>query len=201
MNLHSLLNRVCRRRRQLWLVFSLAAAPGFAADKAGDLAADSSNRAPQARILSPHIKAAIRASLPNYAPTSSLGTPAPESADPENIVFLDTMTVTDQRPLAATDWDMLSDYGRADYLKKRYKGATVPGAALTEAAPNYAMLMHREEVRLRRLKELEDITMDSRLAKDPEGTKRLKMEIQGAQFRRNDPLTEAMDKSYNNNRR
>ncbi len=201
MKLLSFKNRDGELWRQLGLVFLLTAAPGFAANKAGEPVADGSTRAPKPSILSPALKAVIRASLPNYAPPASLDTKAPEAADTANVVFLVPMIVTDQRLPAATDWDMLSDYGRADYLKQHYKGATVPGAELTESAPNYAMLMHREDVRLQRLKELDDITIDSRLAKDPEGTKKLKSEIQRAQFRRNDPLTEAMDKSYNNNRR
>ena len=201
MKLLSFKNRDGGLWRPRWLVFPLTAALGFAADKAAEPVADGSTRASRVRMLSSTIKAAIRASLPDYAPPSLQAAKAPESSDTANIVFLDPMIVTDQRPLAATDWEMLSGHGREEYLKKRYKGATVPGAALTESAPNYAMLMHWEDVRLQRLKDLEDITIDSRLAQDPEGTKNLKSEVQRAQFRHNDPLTDAMDKSYNNNRR
>lgn len=187
--------------RTRWLVLPLTAVMGLAADKAADPVADGSIRAPRPRILSPAIKAAIRASLPNYAPPATPDAQAPGASDSANVVFLVPMIVTDQRPPAATDWDMLSDFGRAEYLRKRYPGATVPGTALTESAPNYASLMHREEVRLQRLKELDDIAVDSRLTRDPGRTDIIKKEIQRARFRHNDPLTDAMDKSYNNNRR
>jgi hypothetical protein len=201
MNLPSLIDRDGALRWQLWRVLPLTAVLGLAAGPAGEPAADGSTRAPKVRILSPHLKAAISSSLPNYAPPTSPDANAPVAVDTANVVVLDPMIVTDERPLVAAEWDMLTNLGRADYLKKRYKGATVPGDALTESTPNYATLMHREEVRLQRLKELDDITMDLRLAKDPAVTRKLKREIQRAQFRRSDSLTESMDKSHNNNRR
>ncbi|MBK8857208.1 MAG: hypothetical protein IPN11_05815 [Opitutaceae bacterium] len=150
--------------------------------------------------MSSHISTAIRTFLPAYTPPPPV-TNTNEVADTAGVIFLDPLTVTDERPQSGTAWEMLTDKGRADYLKKQYPGATVPGDALTESVPNYGTLMHRDAVRLQNLKELNAIADISRIAGDPAAEKKLRKEIQRSLIRRSDWKTESMDKSYNNNRR
>lgn len=186
--------------RKLLTTLFLTATLGFAAGDADGPVAGDTKRAAKTGQVSSHISTAIRAFLPAYSPPPPV-TNTNEVADTAGVIFLDPLTVTDERPQSGTAWEMLTAKGRADYLKKQYPGATVPGDALTESVPNYGTLMHRDAVRLQNLKELNAIADISRIAGDPAAEKKLRKEIQRSLIRRSDWKTESMDKSYNNNRR
>lgn len=147
-------------------------------------------------MLSTRIATAIRASLPNYDPPPKTESIAPDPTDTASIIFMDPMVITDKR-LSATPWDMLSAAGKADYLKKRYRGATMRGDPLTQSTFNFALMMQHEEVRLQSLKKLDELVEITRLKDDPMENKKLQKEMTRARMRPNDSLTEAMDKSFN----
>jgi len=188
------LGRICL------LIFSLTANSGFAADNADGPVAGEARQVAKTGQSSSHISTAIRAFLPAYAPPPPVAN-SNEVSDTTGVIFLDPLTVTDERPQSGTAWEMLTDKGRADYLKKQYPGATVPGDPLTESVPNYGTLMHRDAVRLQNLKELNAIADISRIAGDVAAEKKLRKEIQRSLIRRSDWKTESLDKSYNNHRR
>jgi len=152
------------------------------------------------RHLHAHVTASIRASLPAYTPPPP-GTKTPITDDIASVVLLDPMTVSDKRPPSATEWEMLSESGRAELLKKKYRGSTPPGDALNRNVPNYALLRFRDDKRLQDLKGMNDLAEIARLTGDLTGAKRLKKEMRRVLIRQNDWLTESMDRSYNNNRR
>lgn len=168
---------------------------------AADAATDGeAKRAGNTSRSSSHISTVIRSFLPAYNPAPPAARTS-EPVDTAGVILLDPMTVIDARPQSGTAWEMLTEKGRADYLKKQYPGATVPGDALTESVPNYGTLMHRDAVRLQNLKDMNAIADISRATGDPAAEKRLRKEIQRTLIRRSDWKTESMDKSYNNNRR
>lgn len=147
-------------------------------------------------MLSTRLATAIRASLPNYDPPPEVEVVEPDPTDTATIIFMDPVVVTDD-PLSATPWEMLSDAGKADYLKKRYRGANGLGDPLSPSTHNFALKMQQEEVRLQRLKQLDELIQITRLKEDPMEDKKLEKELTKARMRQNDPLTEAMDKAYN----
>lgn len=180
--------------------FILTATLGFSAGNDDGPVAGDTKRAAKTGQPSSHISSTIRAFLPAYAPPPPVAN-TNEVSDTTGVIFLDPLTVTNERPQSGTAWEMLTAKGRADYLKKQYPGATVPGDPLTESIPNYGTLMHRDAVRLQNLKELNAIADISRLAGDAVAEKKIRKEIQRTLIRRSDWKTESMDKSYNNNRR
>jgi len=178
------------------LVLLLTAPMGLDADGGESNGTDGRSGDSRRGLVSPRIAAAIRSSLPDYEPP-----PSHSEDDMTDIVVLDLLTVIEKRPPSATEWDFLTEGGRAAYLKQHYKGAAVPGDPLSDMVHNYGMLMHREEVRLQRLQELDDNMQTLRTAGYTGGLKELKQEILKARMRPNDWKAESMDKSYNNNRR
>lgn len=153
---------------------------------------------PKTPTVSDQIKAAIRASVPRYQPSIPTA-PAKGTDDafqmPKFIVKGGPMPVPEDR-------DMFSDVGLGQLLKEQYRGATVPGKyVLTTHLANYAVVMRRDDVRLKDLNELNDL---ADLIKESGGRDRalkLKDAIQDAFIRREDSVTEAMDKSVNGGRR
>lgn len=173
------------------LALCLTTSLSLAAEKAVEL---SPSRVPA------HITTAIRTSLPGYTPPAPTVPAPPAADDASGIVLLDPITVSDDRPLTATPWEMLTDKGRAEYLKKKYPGATPPGDATSERVPNYGLLMFRDDKRLTDLKGMNDLVETARLTGDRAGEKKLKKEIQRVLIRQPDWQTESMDKSYNSYR-
>jgi len=146
-----------------------------------------------------NIAAAVRATLPAYTPAPA-ARPEADPGDTAGIILLDPVTVSDDRPQSATEWEMLTDKGRADLLKKKYRGSTPPGDPLSNTVRNYAMLRFRDDKRLDDLKAMNDLADTARAAGDLARQKYLKKEIQRALVRPTDWETESMDKSYNNHR-
>lgn len=180
-------------RVHLFALFLSATSIGLAADS-------SATSVSKPERLPAHITTAIRTSLPTYTPPTPASPASPAADDASGIVLLDPVTVRDDRPLSATPWEMLSDKGRADYLKKKYPGATPPGDALSDRVPNYGLLMFRDDKRLADLKSMNDLVDTASATGDLARQKYLKKEIQRVLIRPNDWQTESMDKSYNNYR-
>lgn len=181
------------------LAFSLTAYLCVAADEENDSGGGDDSVRSRASPISPRLSAAIRAKLPDYEPAPP--TPEKEAMDMTDVVVLEPVVVTKGRAPSVEEWDLLSEEGRKAYLKERYKGATIPGAAQTEIVHNYAMLMHREDVRKQRLSELDDAADTYRVTGYPDDWKDLKKEILKARMRPKDIRAESMDRSYNNDRR
>jgi len=175
-------------------------ATGFAADNEATAAAGGTTSRPRAGLISPRLSEAIRAKLPDYAPTP-VAEPADNSGDSDDVVVLNPIFVRERRPPDAAEWQFLTESGRAAMLKERYKGATIPGAPLTESVHNYGMQMNRDEMRLSRLAELDDAESIYRATGYPDDWKDLKKEAYKARMRPKDMRAESMDRSYNNDRR
>ncbi len=157
---------------------------------------DDASTTTHSTMLSTRLATVIRSSLPNYDPPPQTKAEEPDPTDTANIIFMNPMIVTDKHP-SATPWEMLSDAGKADYLKKRYRGASGGGDPLSPSTVNFALMMHHEEVRLQRLSQLDKLVEITRIKNDPVETKKLQKELTRARMRQNDPITEAMDKSFN----
>lgn len=157
--------------------------------------------------VSAQIVAAVTASVPRYTPPPPApAQPAPAPGSTEGIIFLPKMTVTDSKAPAPAEWDMLNSYGRAEYLRKRFRGYVPPGSsanATDESKPNAALQMMRDEKRRENLGWMKDTLDAATLAgdKDKKAAKQLKDEMQQALYRAYDWRTEALDKAYNNGRR
>jgi hypothetical protein len=181
------------------LAFSVAIASGFAAENEdGAASADSASRS-RAGQISPRLSAAIRAKLPDYAPTPAASS-NDDAGDTTDVVVLNPIFVRERRPPPATAWDFLTESGKAALLKERYKGASLPGAALTNSVHNYAMQMNRDDMRIERLKELDEAEDIYRATGYPDDWKDLKKEALKARMRPKDMHAESMDRSYNNGR-
>lgn len=181
------------------LLFSTAIASVLAVDAQSASPQDESSPRRSTSPISPRLSEAIRAKLPEYAPA-----PESESTDAEidpDVVILSPITVRDNRRVPAEEWELLSESGRAALLKERYKGATIPGARLTETIHNYGLQMHRDDVRVGRLAELDAAVDSYRETGFPDDWKDLKKELLKARMRPKDMRAESMDRSYNNGRR
>jgi hypothetical protein len=181
------------------LAFSVAIASGFAAENEGGAASGESASLPTPGLISPRLSAAIRAKLPDYAPTPAASS-NDDAGDTTDVVVLNPIFVRERRPPPATAWDFLTESGKAALLKERYKGASLPGAALTNSVHNYAMQMNRDDMRIERLKELDEAEDIYRATGYPDDWKDLKKEVLKARMRPKDMQAESMDRSYNNGR-
>lgn len=148
--------------------------------------------------ISSHLREVLRASMPVYAPPPREATEADRAASSSDVIVMSPVFVREKRSPQGTAWEMLSDLGKRDFLRKHYGGATLPGDALTEVVPNYAMQMLRDDRRRAELKELNDTAAILQLKGDPAAQKKLQQEIQQAMKRGFDPKIEAMDRSVNN---
>lgn len=196
------LRRIRRFARvfQSLVAFSVAIAPGFAADNGSAGPGGETSSTPRAGVISPRLSAAIRAKLPEYEPTPEVGRTA-DGSDDADVVVMNPIFVRERKPPPASQWQFLTESGRAAVLKERFKGATIPGAPLTESIHNYGLQMNRDEMRLARLAELDDAEDIYRATGYPDDWKDLKKEVLKARMRPKDMRAESMDRSYNNDRR
>lgn len=116
---------------------------------------------------------------------------------------METVVVTRSKQVPEmTEFSMLTKEGQREYLKKHFPGATPPGGdPLGNTTRNYAAGMLRDQVRLAHLEKLTDLVETFRRGGDPVTSKRVKEEMQRALIRPHDWQTEALDRSYNNDRR
>lgn len=140
---------------------------------------------------------AINAGLPKYAPSKS---PEPVA---EGIISLPEFEVRDSKLVTPTDAEVLTKTGRTELLRKRYPGVSLKGQDPDnrQGTPNYAALMHQEEVRKARKQELTNFAETLRAVGDDSTSKALRKEIDRTFERRPSWREEGMDKAYNNGRR
>jgi hypothetical protein len=182
------------------LALSVAIATGLAAENEAEASRGDNSSRPRTSTISPRLSAAIRAKLPEYEPAPDAGK-TESGGDDADVVVMNPIFVRERKPPPASQWQFLTESGRAAVLKERHKGATVPGAPLTESVHNYAMQMNRDEMRLERLAELDDAEAIYRATGYPDDWKNLKKEVLKARMRPKDMRAESMDRSYNNDRR
>lgn len=148
-------------------------------------------------IVSPRLSAAIQGSLPTYGELVEKSAPKADDGSEEGVVVLKTMHVIERREPTGIDWQMLTEEGKADLLKERYMGATIPGARLTEAMHNYGMAMQREDTRIARLAEINGSLDAAEAMGDAGYLRELKGELYKTRMRPNDMRLESMDRSVN----
>ncbi len=99
--------------------------------------------------------------------------------------------------------DLYTDKGLSDSFLKHFPGASLPGQPAAEGSlqiPNYAATMHRDEVRLRNLKDLTDLTETLKRVDQTKEAKKLEKEIDETFVRNLTDRDKAMDRSANGGR-
>lgn len=101
-----------------------------------------------------------------------------------------------------TDIEIGTDIGKGLLISKRYPGAKVPVLnPMTDRVRNYGALMLRDDERLRKLTQFEDLIGNIDAVGEHAASGSLQVEIEKAFIRPDDWSTEALDKSINNYRR
>ena len=204
-------NRKSSRFSLILLALVVAAGPAFAADdEKKDVAAEANDPVhgqtrsdAQPGGPSSHISKAILSEMQTYKkPEPEKKSDLPEGMTEDDVVVMDPVHVRERRQPRVKGWEMLTEKGMANYLKEKYRGATIPGAPMTDLTYNYAKLMNLEDIRLEHLKELQDLVDNQRAAgTNSEELKELNSIMLDAKMRPNDWRAESMDKSANNGRR
>jgi hypothetical protein len=104
--------------------------------------------------------------------------------------------------LVLTEPEVMSKSGMERLLRKRYPGASFKGQdPYRSVFPNYAALMYREDIRLTQIDEFRRLTDTLKAVGDLSGSKELRKEMQSVFVRHETWQEDAMDRSYNNDRR
>lgn len=140
-------------------------------------------------MLSSRLAAEVRARLPVFSPPAAKVGAEPET--PEGVIMMPQMIVREPKlpPPDSRDW--LTPKGYAEYLRRKYPGAILGGAAMLDA----------EDRRLEQLNGLTGLADTIGAATGEHKVDDLRAEIRRAFARRPDPMTDAKDKWYNNGRR
>jgi hypothetical protein len=149
--------------------------------------------------ISPAISAAIIAGLPSF----DLLKPLPErpEVNDDGLIRLPKFVVYTPK-LVLTEPVVTGKSGLEQLLRHRYPGASVKGQDPYQSQlPNYAALMYRDDERLARIKEFEHLADALKAIGEISESRDLLKEMRRTVWRRPTWLEEAMDRSYNNNRR
>jgi hypothetical protein len=149
--------------------------------------------------ISHAISAAIVAGLPSF---DSLK-PQPEHPEVkgDGVIRMPKFVVYAATPLLSEPV-VIGKSGLALLLRHQYPGASVKGQDPYQShIPNYAALMYRDDVRLARIKDFEHLAEALKVIGKISESNDLLKEMHGTVWRRLTPLEEAMDRSYNGNRR
>lgn len=148
---------------------------------------------------SPPVSAAISAGLPRF---EAVPIEAPQIKERFEGIALPPFIVKESQLLNLSERELLTKAGMEALLRERYPGASFRGQDPEHShVPNYAALMYRDDLRLRRMAEFEQLLDSLAKAADPAETKQLKGELQKTFLRGHDWQIEGMDKSVNHWRR
>ena len=148
--------------------------------------------------VSPNISAAVIAGMPSYEPVSAPAEPPPSYSD---VLSLPRLVVEGARTVIPATEQTLTPAALQDLLEKKYKNYTYKGQPVDSVLPNYAVLMHRDEVRLKQMQQLDALAEGLERTGNKAESKELRREMHRAFIRGRDWKTESMDKSVNHGRR
>ncbi len=104
--------------------------------------------------------------------------------------------------LVLPETEVTGKWGLEQLLRSRYPGASFKGQdPYNSMLPNYAALMYRDDRRLAAMEEFGRLVDTLKAMGQVSGSSELLQEMQGTFFRRPTWREEAMDRSYNGNRR
>ena len=149
---------------------------------------------------SPHLSAAISDGLPRFDQVPLAASRRAEALDG---IALPPFVVEGSRLPKIPEGGFLTKEGLGEQLRKNYPGASLSGQepTMNGATPNYAALMHQDDLRLKHMAEFQGALDSMVIAGDLAGAKELKAELQKIFLRKHDWRTEGMDKSVNHWRR
>jgi hypothetical protein len=149
--------------------------------------------------VSPAISAAIVAGLPSFDLLKP--PPAHPKVNGDGVIRMPKFVV--YAPLLVlTEPVVAGKSGLEQLLRHRYPGASVKGQDPYQSKlPNYAALMYRDDERLARIKEFEHLADALKAIGENSESSDLLKEMRRTAWRRPTWLEDAMDRSYNNNRR
>ena len=149
--------------------------------------------------ISPAISAAIVAGLPSFDSLPSH--PEHPEVHADGVIPLPKFVVYAPK-IVLTEPAVTGKSGLEQLLRHRYPGASVKGQdPYRSNLPNYAALMYRDDERLARINEFKHLAGALKAIGEISEGRDLLKEMQQIVWRQPTPLEDAMDRSYNNNRR
>jgi hypothetical protein len=153
----------------------------------------------KAQRISPTIAAAVVAGLSSFNPPAPLSE-SPKSAE-EGVVQLPQVMVYAPK-LVLPETEVTGKWGLEQLLRSRYPGASFKGQDPDQSMlPNYAALMYRDDKRLAAMEEFGRLVDALKAMGQVSGSSELLQDMQRTFLRRPTWREEAMDRSYNGNRR